>query len=79
MTLGLCMIVKNEEETLGRCLESVAGIFDEIVIADTGSTDRTKSVAMRYTDKIYEFDVARRGRRFARYGQRKAARVKKPP
>ena len=55
MTLGLCMIVKNEEETLGRCLESVAGIFDEIVIADTGSTDRTKSVAMRYTDKIYEY------------------------
>ena len=38
-TLSLCMIVKNEEKTLPRCLKSVFGIFDEIIIADTGSTD----------------------------------------
>jgi glycosyltransferase involved in cell wall biosynthesis len=42
------MIVKNEEHTLGRCLESVAGVYDEIVIADTGSTDGTKDVAARF-------------------------------
>lgn len=39
--LSLCMIVKDEEKVLGRCLESVAGIVDEIVIVDTGSTDKT--------------------------------------
>lgn len=50
------MIVKNEEQVLARCLESVAGIADEIIIADTGSTDKTKEIAARYTDKIYDFE-----------------------
>lgn len=53
--ISLCMIVKNEEKTLPRCLESVKGVFDEIVIADTGSTDGTVKAAKRYTDKIYFF------------------------
>ena len=44
MTLALCMIVKNEEAVLARCLQSVHGVFDEIVIADTGSTDATEQV-----------------------------------
>ena len=39
------MIVKNEEEGLGRCLESASGIFDEIIIVDTGSTDSTREIA----------------------------------
>ncbi|MCM1089123.1 MAG: glycosyltransferase family 2 protein [Muribaculaceae bacterium] len=56
MTISLCMIVKNEEKLLARCLDSVAGIMDEIIIVDTGSTDRTKEVAARYTDKIYDFE-----------------------
>lgn len=56
MTLSLCMIVKNEEKVLARCLDSVAGLFDEIVIVDTGSTDKTKSIAAEYTDKIYDFE-----------------------
>jgi len=56
MTISLCMIVKNEEDTLGNCLSSVAGIFDEINIIDTGSTDRTVEIAQKYTDRIFYFD-----------------------
>ena len=51
-TVSLCMIVRNEEDVLGRCLESVKDIVDEIIIVDTGSTDRTKEIAglrTRYT------------------------------
>lgn len=55
MTFSLCMIVKNEEKHLSRCLDSVKGIFDELVIVDTGSTDETKRVAYAYTDKVYDF------------------------
>ena len=47
--LSLCMIVKNEEERLARCLSSVQGAVDEIIILDTGSTDGTKDVALRFT------------------------------
>ena len=56
ITLSLCMIVKNEEDTLARCLDSVKDVFDEIVIVDTGSTDKTKEIASRYTDLIYDFE-----------------------
>lgn len=45
VTISLCMIVKNEERVLGRCLESVQEIADEIIIVDTGSEDRTKEIA----------------------------------
>ncbi len=55
ITISLCMIVKNEEKVLARCLDSVADLMDEIIIVDTGSTDRTKEIAARYTDKIYDF------------------------
>ena len=54
-TISLCMIVKNEEKVLARCLDSVKPAVDEIVILDTGSTDATKDVAARYTDRIYDF------------------------
>ena len=54
-SISLCMIVKNEEDVLARCLESVRGFVDEIVIVDTGSQDRTRQVAEKYTDKIYDF------------------------
>ncbi|MGH1299837.1 glycosyltransferase [Bacillus pretiosus] len=53
--ISLCMIVKNEEETLNRCLESVKGIPDEIIIIDTGSTDQTKTIASRWTQHVLEF------------------------
>ena len=52
MTISLCMIVKDEAAILARCLDSVADLMDEIIIVDTGSTDNTKEVAARYTDKI---------------------------
>lgn len=55
MSCSLCMIVKNEEEGLGRCLESASGIFDEIIIVDTGSTDSTREIALRFTDKVYDY------------------------
>nr|WP_238358135.1 glycosyltransferase family 2 protein [Cohnella zeiphila] len=53
------MIVKNEEETIGRCLDSVRDLVDEINIVDTGSTDRTKEIVSRYTDRIYDFEWIR--------------------
>ena len=55
ITVSLSMIVKNEELTIERCLNSVANIVDEIIIIDTGSTDRTKELCSKYTDKIYDF------------------------
>lgn len=54
-TISLCMIVKNEEAVLDRCLSSIADLMDEIIIVDTGSTDRTKEIASRYTNQIYDF------------------------
>lgn len=56
VTISLCMIVKNEERVLRRCLDSVADLVDELVIADTGSTDATKSIAAEYGAKIYDFE-----------------------
>ncbi len=55
-TISLCMIVKNEEEVLGRCLDSAKSFADEIIIVDTGSTDRTKEIAAEYTDQVYDFE-----------------------
>ncbi|MFZ5647339.1 MAG: glycosyltransferase [Bacillota bacterium] len=54
-TIGLSMIVRDEESNLARCLESVRGLVDEIVIVDTGSCDRTVEVARRYTDRVFSF------------------------
>ena len=56
VTISLCMIVKDEEDVLARCLESAADLVDEIVIVDTGSTDRTREIAERFTSRIYHFD-----------------------
>lgn len=52
---SLCMIVKNEEAVLGRCLDSVRDLMDEIIIVDTGSTDRTVTVAGWYTEKVFTY------------------------
>jgi glycosyltransferase involved in cell wall biosynthesis len=54
-TFSLAMIVRNEEQILARCLDSLAPIADEIVIVDTGSIDATKQIAARYTNKIFDF------------------------
>ena len=54
-TISLCMIVKNEQEVLGRCLDSIKSLVDEIIIVDTGSNDGTIEIAKRYTNRVYNF------------------------
>jgi len=54
LTLSLCMIVKDEEEMLPRCLAAVAPAVDEIVIVDTGSSDRTIEIARSYNATVIE-------------------------
>ena len=56
VSISLCMIVKNEEAVLARCLDSIADAVDEIIIVDTGSIDKTKDIAGKYTKHIYDFE-----------------------
>jgi len=53
--LSLCMIIKNEEKCLERCLSSVKNCIDEIVIVDTGSTDASKEIANKFNAYIYDY------------------------
>ncbi|HYW19873.1 MAG TPA: glycosyltransferase [Nodularia sp. (in: cyanobacteria)] len=55
MKLSLCMIVKNEAATLPKCLHSVQGVVDEMIILDTGSSDRTPHIAHELGAKVYHF------------------------
>src|ERR1035438_2826655 len=54
--VSLCMIVRNEERNLPRCLDSVRGLAREIVVVDTGSTDATPNIAARYGGGVLSFD-----------------------
>ena len=56
MRISVCLIVKNEEDVIGRCLESVKGFADEIIVVDTGSSDKTKEFVSKFTDKLYDFE-----------------------
>ncbi|MEA2178267.1 MAG: hypothetical protein QOG77_1564, partial [Solirubrobacteraceae bacterium] len=56
LRLSLCMIVKDEEEMLPRCLAAVRDAVDELVIVDTGSTDRTRDIALEYGAKLIDFE-----------------------
>jgi glycosyltransferase involved in cell wall biosynthesis len=56
MTLSLCMIVKNEERNLARCLDSVRDLAAELIVVDTGSTDATASIAAGYGAEVIPFD-----------------------
>jgi glycosyltransferase involved in cell wall biosynthesis len=55
MSVSLCLMVRNEGESLPRCLQSIAGMADEIIVIDTGSTDRTKEVAASFGAKVFDF------------------------
>lgn len=54
--ISLCMIIKNEEDTLDKCLNSIKHCVDEIIIVDTGSDDKSKEIAFKYTDKVFDFE-----------------------
>jgi len=52
--ISLCMIVRDEQEMLAQCLESVKTVVDEIIVVDTGSSDATVDIARKYGAKVYE-------------------------
>lgn len=56
ITISACMIVKNEERVLDRCLKSLVDLVDEIILVDTGSTDTTKLIAEKYNCRIYDYE-----------------------
>ena len=54
--ISVCIITKNEAELLEKCLSALKPYPFEIVVTDTGSTDNSKEVALKYTDKVYDFE-----------------------
>ncbi len=52
---SICIIAKDEEKNIKRCLDSIKNFDCEIIIVDTGSSDRTKEIAYEYTSKVYDF------------------------
>jgi len=54
--VSLCMIIKDEEKYLARCLASVKPIVDEMIVVDTGSTDRSKDIAITFGAKVYDYE-----------------------
>src|SRR5580698_559589 len=57
--LSLCMIAKNEERNLARCLDSVRGLAGELIVVDTGSTDATPYIAAGFGAQVIPFDFTR--------------------
>lgn len=55
LPISACIIAKNEEKYIEQCLRHLLSYELEIVVVDTGSTDRTKEIALKYTDKVYDF------------------------
>ncbi|CAB1073864.1 glycosyl transferase, family 2 [Olavius algarvensis Delta 1 endosymbiont] len=55
-TVSLCMIVKNEAQHLAACLGSAKPVVDEMIVVDTGSTDKTKDIARAFGAKVYDFN-----------------------
>lgn len=55
ISVSVCMIVKNESKVLTRCLDSLQGLYEELIIVDTGSSDNTREIAALYTDKLYDY------------------------
>jgi len=55
VTISACMIVKNEENNIEKCINSIKELVDEIVIVDTDSSDKTREIASKFTNKIFDF------------------------
>lgn len=58
LPVSVCIIAKDEEKHIGNCLKRLKKYGMEIIVADTGSTDRTKEIAARYADKVADFEWA---------------------
>ena len=56
MTLSLCLIVKDEESNIQDCIDSFSGLFDELIVVDTGSSDKTKNLAVESGAKVFDFE-----------------------
>lgn len=55
MNISVCIIAKNEQKNIERCLKCLKSYMEEIIVVDTGSTDKTKAIASQYTEKVYDF------------------------
>ena len=56
LPISVCIIGKNEEKYLDDCLQHLSAFDWEIVFVDTGSTDKTREIALKYTDNVYDFE-----------------------
>lgn len=56
MNLSVCIITKNEQQNIIRCLESLKTLDAEIIVVDTGSTDNTREIACQYTQSVHDFE-----------------------
>lgn len=54
--ISICIIAKNEERFIGECIASILPIATEVIVLDTGSTDKTKEIAKSYGRKVKIFD-----------------------
>ena len=55
VTISVCMIVRDEEAVLERCLKTAVQFADELIVVDTGSVDKSREIACRYTDRVYDY------------------------
>ena len=53
ITISLCMIVRDEESVLGRLLEQMKDVVDDIIKLDTGSVDKTEEISTQYTSSVF--------------------------